>query len=125
MIINLDDYFSKGEVWLYNQIKDLKKDPMPDDFKLTIQYTSDQFNTATSPGIAVLKLQEILSSLDIPNFFVTVETTDKEIKTYVSKRFGDFSDYRPSLEGSNYLLWFGPFIFLGLMLIIFFIKRRV
>jgi cytochrome c-type biogenesis protein CcmH len=52
-------------------------------------------------------------------------STDKEIKTYVSKRFGDFSDYRPALEGSNYLLWFGPFIFLGLMLVIFFIKRRV
>jgi len=52
-------------------------------------------------------------------------STDKEIKTYVSERFGDFSDYRPALEGSNYLLWFGPFIFLGLMLIIFFIKRRV
>ena len=51
--------------------------------------------------------------------------TDKEIKTYVSERFGDFSDYRPALEGSNYLLWFGPFIFLGLMLVIFFIKRRV
>ena len=52
-------------------------------------------------------------------------STDKEIKTYVSDRFGDFSDYRPALEGSNYLLWFGPFIFLGLMLVIFFIKRRV
>ena len=52
-------------------------------------------------------------------------STDKEIKTYVSERFGDFSDYRPSLEGSNYLLWFGPFIFLALMLIIFSIKRRV
>ena len=52
-------------------------------------------------------------------------STDKEIKTYVSERFGNFSDYRPALEGSNYLLWFGPFIFLGLMLVIFFIKRRV
>ena len=52
-------------------------------------------------------------------------STDKEIKTYVSERFGDFSDYRPALEGSNYLLWFGPFIFLALMLVIFFIKRRV
>jgi len=52
-------------------------------------------------------------------------STDKEIKTYVSDRFGDFSDYRPALEGSNYLLWFGPFIFLALMLAIFFIKRRV
>ena len=52
-------------------------------------------------------------------------STDKEIKTYVSERCGDFSDYRPALEGSNYLLWFGPFIFLALMLAIFFIKRRV
>ena len=52
-------------------------------------------------------------------------STDKEIKTYVSERFGNFSDYRPALEGSNYLLWFGPFIFLALMLAIFFIKRRV
>ena len=52
-------------------------------------------------------------------------STDKEIKTYVSERFGDFSDYRPALEGSYYLLWFGPFIFLALMLAIFFIKRRV
>ena len=52
-------------------------------------------------------------------------STDKEIKTYVSERFGDFSDYRPALEGSNYLLWFGPFIFLALVLAIFFIKRRV
>jgi len=52
-------------------------------------------------------------------------STDKEIKTYVSERFGNFSDYRPALEGSNYLLWFGPFIFLALVLAIFFIKRRV
>ena len=52
-------------------------------------------------------------------------STDQEIKTYVSERFGGFSDYRPSLEGSNYLLWFGPYIFLALMLVIFFIKRRV
>ena len=52
-------------------------------------------------------------------------STDKEIKTYVSERFGDFSDYRPAFEGSNYPLWFGPFIFLALMLIIFSIKRRV
>ena len=52
-------------------------------------------------------------------------STDKEIKTYVSERFGNFSDYRPALESSNYLLWFGPFIFLALMLAIFFIKRRV
>lgn len=56
---------------------------------------------------------------------VLAGSTDQEIKKYVSERFGDFSDYRPVLEGSNYFLWFGPFVFLGLMLVIFFIKRRV
>ena len=43
-------------------------------------------------------------------------STDAEIKKYVSERFGSFSNYRPALEGSNYFLWFGPFIFLALML---------
>ena len=52
-------------------------------------------------------------------------STDAEIKKYVSERFGSFSNYKPALEGSNYFLWFGPFIFLALMLVIFFIKRRV
>ena len=52
-------------------------------------------------------------------------STDEEIKQYVSERFGDFSDYRPALRGANYFLWFGPFIFLGLLLAIFFVKRRI
>ena len=52
-------------------------------------------------------------------------STDAEIKKYVSERFGSFSNYRPALEGSNYFLWFGPFIFLAIMFVIFFIKRRV
>ena len=56
---------------------------------------------------------------------VLAGSTDQEIKKYVSERFGDFSDYRPALEGPNYFLWFGPFVFLGFMLVIFFIKRRV
>lgn len=52
-------------------------------------------------------------------------SSDDEIKKYVSDRFGNFSDYRPALEGANYVLWFGPFIFLSLILIILFFKRRV
>ena len=52
-------------------------------------------------------------------------STDEEIKRYVSERFGNFSDYRPPLSGSNYFLWFGPFIFLALVLAIFSIKRRI
>ena len=41
-------------------------------------------------------------------------STDKEIKVYVTDRFGASSDYKPAFEGANYLLWFGPFIFLGI-----------
>tara|TARA_Y100000768_G_scaffold145865_1_gene108782 strand:+ start:4441 stop:4824 length:384 start_codon:yes stop_codon:yes gene_type:complete len=52
-------------------------------------------------------------------------SSDEEIKQYVSERFGDFSDYRPALRGANYFLWFGPFIFLALVLAIFFVKRRI
>tara|TARA_Y100001935_G_scaffold248894_1_gene246702 strand:+ start:2132 stop:2512 length:381 start_codon:yes stop_codon:yes gene_type:complete len=51
-------------------------------------------------------------------------SSDDEIKKYVSDRFGNFSDYRPALEGANYILWFGPFIFFFLMIVIFLSKRR-
>ena len=50
-------------------------------------------------------------------------SSDQEIKAYVSKRFGDFSNYRPALVGANYFLWFGPLIFFTLMLTVFFYKR--
>ena len=52
-------------------------------------------------------------------------SSDKEIKKYVSDRFGVFADYRPPLEGSNYILWLSPFIFFFLIAVIFFSKRRV
>lgn len=52
-------------------------------------------------------------------------STDKEIKTYVTDRFGISSDYKPAFEGINYFLWFGPFIFFGLLMIIFFSNRRL
>ncbi len=52
-------------------------------------------------------------------------SSDVEIKKYVSDRFGNFSDYRPPLEGANYILWLSPFIFFFLIAAIFFFKRRV
>ena len=52
-------------------------------------------------------------------------SSDVEIKNYVSDRFGNFSDYRPPLEGANYILWLSPFIFFFLIAAIFFFKRRV
>ena len=51
-------------------------------------------------------------------------SSDDEIKKYVSDRFGNFSDYRPAFEGANYILWFAPFIFFFLMIVIFLYKQR-
>jgi|TARA_B110000008_G_C16510263_1_gene379867 cytochrome c-type biogenesis protein CcmH len=52
-------------------------------------------------------------------------SSDKEIKAYVTERFGASSDYKPAFEGANYFLWFGPFIFLGILMLIFFSNRRL
>ena len=52
-------------------------------------------------------------------------SSDKEIKVYVTERFGASSDYKPAFEGANYFLWFGPFIFLGMLMLIFFSNRRL
>ena len=52
-------------------------------------------------------------------------SSDDEIKKYVSDRFGNFSDYRPPLKGTNYILWLSPFIFFFLIAATFFFKRRV
>ena len=85
MIINLEDYFSKRDKWLYNELKNLRQDVLPDDFRLTITYTSDRYNNVDSPGIAISKLQELLTLLDFPNFFITIATTNKKIQEDLEK----------------------------------------
>ncbi|CRI66711.1 Cytochrome C biogenesis protein [Thiocapsa sp. KS1] len=39
--------------------------------------------------------------------------SDEEIVTFLVDRYGDFVLYEPPIKPSTYLLWFGPFIFLG------------
>ncbi len=34
--------------------------------------------------------------------------TDQEVRDYMTQRYGDFILYRPPVEGSTALLWFGP-----------------
>lgn len=52
--------------------------------------------------------------------------TDKEIVTYLTERYGQFVLYRPPIQPTTYLLWFGPFIFLlgGLALLFRYVKQR-
>ncbi len=40
--------------------------------------------------------------------------SDAQIKQWLVDRYGDYVLYRPPLKPSNYALWFGPFVLLGL-----------
>ncbi|MCG6896931.1 MAG: cytochrome c-type biogenesis protein CcmH [Thiocapsa sp.] len=40
--------------------------------------------------------------------------TDEEIISFLVDRYGDFVLYEPPIKPSTYILWFGPFLFLGL-----------
>jgi cytochrome c-type biogenesis protein CcmH len=50
--------------------------------------------------------------------------SDEEIKTFLQARYGDFVLYRPPVKSHTYLLWFGPFILLGIGAAVAFVVAR-
>lgn len=46
--------------------------------------------------------------------------TDKEIYTFMTERYGDFVIFKPPLNKATYFLWFAPFVFMLIFLIILF-----
>src|SRR5262245_22111286 len=52
--------------------------------------------------------------------------SDKEIINFLTQRYGQFILYRPEVTPTTYLLWFGPFLLLGIgMLVLFrYIRQR-
>ena len=52
--------------------------------------------------------------------------SDTEIVAFLTDRYGDFVLYKPPVKATTYLLWFGPFVFLGGGTIVLyrFVKRR-
>lgn len=50
--------------------------------------------------------------------------TQDEIVDYMVTRYGDFVRYRPPVKASTYLLWAGPFLLLGLGIIVLFFNLR-
>ncbi|HXL82119.1 MAG TPA: cytochrome c-type biogenesis protein [Pyrinomonadaceae bacterium] len=52
--------------------------------------------------------------------------SDKEIITFLTDRYGKFVLYRPPVDPTTYLLWFGPFVLLlaGLLLLFRYVKQR-
>jgi len=52
--------------------------------------------------------------------------SDKEIINYLTTRYGKFILYKPPVDPTTYLLWFGPFVLLlaGLFLLFRYVKQR-
>lgn len=52
--------------------------------------------------------------------------SDKEIIAFLTERYGKFILYRPPMDPTTYLLWFGPFILLlgGLLFLFRYVKQR-
>lgn len=52
--------------------------------------------------------------------------SDKEIVAFLTERYGDFILYRPPVQPTTYLLWFGPFLMLigGLVFLFRHLKHR-
>ena len=44
--------------------------------------------------------------------------SDQEIVDFLVKRYGDFVLYKPPIKPSTYLLWFGPFVLLGIAFVL-------
>ena len=47
--------------------------------------------------------------------------SDNEIIDFMANRYGDFVLYKPLVQPKTYLLWFGPFLFLALVLLMVFV----
>ncbi|MGI9068349.1 MAG: cytochrome c-type biogenesis protein [Pyrinomonadaceae bacterium] len=52
--------------------------------------------------------------------------SDKEIIAFMTDRYGKFILFRPPVDPTTYLLWFGPFVLLlgGLIVLFRYVKRR-
>ncbi|WP_144394916.1 cytochrome c-type biogenesis protein [Pleionea sediminis] len=50
--------------------------------------------------------------------------TDKEIRLYLSERYGDFILYKPDVSGANLLLWFGPIVIILMVFIMVVLKIK-
>lgn len=98
MILDLSNYFTNGDKWLHSQLSELKQDPFPNDYCLTILYSKDVFENDDSIGVALTKLQKFLTLLDFPNFFVTVETSYANVPQDLKKLKELFCPYELAIN---------------------------
>lgn len=48
----------------------------------------------------------------------------REITNYMVERYGDFITYRPPVTKNTWLLWFGPFVLLVMVVTVLILKKR-
>ena len=88
--------------------------------KLRCLVCQDQSLAESQAGLARDLRRQVLQMIEAGQ-------SDKQIVDYLTHRYGDFVLYRPPLRSYTLLLWFGPFIFLALGVLIWYIalkKRR-
>ena len=66
----------------------------------------------SAAGIAVDLRQQVYQMIES-------DKTDQEIVDYMVARYGEFVLYRPQNTAATFLLWYGPFILLGIGLLAF------
>ena len=52
--------------------------------------------------------------------------SDQEILAFMTERYSDYVLFRPPVKATTYLLWFGPFVLLGVGVVVqyLFLKKR-
>lgn len=50
--------------------------------------------------------------------------TDQQVLDFLTTRYGDFVLFRPPFKPLTYLLWIGPFVFLGFGVLVWFMTLR-
>ena len=50
---------------------------------------------------------------------IVSQNSDDEIRDFMVQRYGDFVVFKPPVKKATYILWFAPFIFLGIALFMF------
>ena len=78
--------------------------------------TSGSLSSSNAPISEDLKLKIVT--------MIQEGKTDKEIKDYVTLRFGKESLYEPEFNNSTYILWLTPFVVLFFALLIFIFRQR-
>lgn len=86
-VFYLSDFFSSnGTSKLYRWLESIyQTEYLPSDRIIVVQDCVDQYHTEDMPGIAITYLQQFAAQIDISNFFITIISTNKDIKSEVEQ----------------------------------------